>query len=334
MSKKLIFLIVLVILAGLAYWMIGKQPWNTLKGELKDFAIKDTAHITRMFFADKKGNQVLLERNENNQWVVNNQYPADPDKVNIMLATMHDVQVRNPITEKQHNTVVGILATEGVKAEFYEGDKRIKTIYIGSSTPDQEGTYMLIEGSSEPFVTHINGFVGYLSPRFETIAQKWKTKELFTIPAIDIKEVSIQYPQNPKLSFTVTNGATPVLSSTNGVEQADAKFLQFYLGSFQHIFFEAYAEYTPQQTDSIYHTTPLCILKITKNTGEQTTLQIHLKPVDRRTKQQYDEKGSPLPFDPEKYYAFLNDKKEDVVIIQQYVFGRLLRTLDNMKTAH
>lgn len=330
MSKNLKILIALVLVVGVAYWFIAKKPWNTLKGELKDFAIKDTANVTRMFFADKRGNKVLLQRDGQNGWKVDNTFTADPDKINLMLATMHDLQVKNPVSDKSHNTVIGILATDATKAEFYNGDDLIKTIYVGSSTPDQLGTYMLIDGSSVPFVTHINGFVGYLSPRFITEAKKWKTKEIFNIPATEIKEVSVQYPMNPKQSFGIKNGTTPELTSNGNAIPSDAKFLKYYLGGFKGLFFEGYAEaYTPKQIDSIYASTPFCIVKVSKENGGQVTLQVHIKPVDRRTKEQYDEKGNPLPYDPEKYYAFVNNEKE-MVIIQHYSFGRLFRTLDEI----
>ena len=179
MSKNLKILIALVILTGILYWLISRHSWSTFKGDLKEFSIKDTSKVTRMFFADKRGNKVLLQRNDQNIWMVNNKFKADPDKINLMLSTMHDVEVRNPITENEHNTVISILATQGIKAEFYHAEKLIKTIYVGSSTPDQLGTYMLIDGSSLPYATHISGFVGYLTPRFITQEKLWKTKEIF-----------------------------------------------------------------------------------------------------------------------------------------------------------
>jgi len=329
MPKNLRILIALVIFAGLAYWMISRHSWSTFKGDLKEFAIKDTAKITRMFFADKKGNKVLLQRDNQNGWIVDNKFPADPDKVNLMLTTIHDVEVRNPITEAEHNNVISILATQAIKAEYYNGDKLIKTIYVGIATPDQYGTYMLIEGSEHPYVTDISGFVGYLTPRFITQQKHWKSKQIFNLASNEIKSVSIQYPMNEKQSFTIENGISPILKSNNIVKNADEKFLKYYLGSFKNLFFEGYLEGTQAEKDSVHKLTPYCIIQVTKSSGEKISLQVNIKAIDSHTKQHYDEKGNAMAYDTEKYFAFINNDK-DMVLIQEYVFGKLFKTLDDI----
>ena len=329
MSKSLKILIVLVILTGIAYWLMSRHSWSTFKGDLKEFAIKDTSSITRMFFADKRGNKVLLQKNEQQIWMVDNKFIADMDKVNLLLSTMHDVEVRNPISETEHNNVIAILATQAIKAEFYAGTKLIKTVYVGSSTPDQVGTYMLIDGSEKPYVTHINGFVGYLTPRFISQPKQWKSKQIFNLQANEIKSVSVQYPMNMNQSFIIENGITPVLKSNNTTLKSDEKFLKYYLGSFKNLFFEGYIESPQTEKDSIHRITPFCIIQVTKADGEKISLQVNIKALDTHTKQQFDEKGIAMKYDTEKYFAFINDDK-DMVLIQEYVFGKLFRTLDEI----
>lgn len=329
MSKNLRILIALVIVAGIAYWLMSRNSWSTFKGDLKEFAIKDTATITRMFFADKRGNKVLLQRNEQKIWMVDNKFIADQDKVNLILSTMHDVEVKNPIAETEHNSVVSILATQGIKAEFYAGEKLIKTIYVGSSTPDQVGTYMLVDGSAKPYVTHINGFVGYLTPRFISKQKLWKSKQIFNLNANEIKSISIQYPMDMKQSFTIENGITPILRSNNIAMKADEKFLKYYLGSFRNIFFEGYIESTQAEKDSVHRLTPFCVIEVIKANGEKIALQVNVKAIDSHTKLHYDDQGKAMQFDTEKYFAFINNDS-DMVLIQQYVFGKLFKTLDEI----
>jgi Domain of unknown function (DUF4340) len=328
-SKSLKVLTILVLLTGLTYWLINRHPWSTFKGDLKEFSIKDTSAITKMFFADKKGNKVLLQKNEQHVWMIDNKFIADPDKINTLLSTMHDVEVRNPITEAEHNNVISILATQAIKAEFYQGDKLIKTIYVGSSTPDQVGTYMLIEGAEKPYITHIPGFVGYLTPRFISKQKLWKSKQIFNLSASEIKSVSVQYPMNMNQSFTIENGITPILKSSNTTLNADEKFLKYYLGSFRNLFFEGYIESSQAEKDSVHQITPFCIIQVTKSSGEKISLQVNIKAIDSHTKQQYDEKGNVMAYDTEKYFAFINDDK-DMVLIQEYVFGKLFKTLDDI----
>jgi hypothetical protein len=190
---------------------------------------------------------------------------------------------------------------------------------------------MLIDGSDVPFVTHINGFVGYLTPRFITTEKMWKSKEVFNVSASQIKQVSVEYPMDLKNSFVIENGINPILKSNNNPITCDVKFLKYYLGSFEHLFFEGYAEAKSSEKDSVFKRTPFCVIKVIKQNGEQIKLQVNLKPIDRSTMQQYDEKNNKLPYDTEKYFAFINDDK-DMIIIQQYNFGKLFRRLDEMES--
>jgi hypothetical protein len=335
MNKTTKILIIIVAILAAVYFIFLTRPWSTLKTELKDFAIKDTAAITKFFLADKRGNSVTVAKNEKGTWMVNNTYEADVTKVNLLLSTMHDVTVRNPIPEAAYNNVVASMATDGVKAEFYEGDNCVKTVYIGSSTPDQMGTFMMIEGSSTPFVTHIQGFVGYLSPRFFPFAMKWKGRKLFNTPLEEVASVKISYPTQPAHSFELKNTPVQLLNGEGvAVPVGDEKFARFYLSGFQNLYFEGYdEELSGGKADSIRQLTPYCIIELLQKDGNKTRLQVHFKRVDEHTKNQYNTEGMILASDTEKYYAFINEEKE-VAYIQHYNVGRLFKTLQDFTVAH
>ncbi len=335
MNRSIKILLVLLVAGIAAYLMVINKPWTTLKGELKDFAIQDTAVITKIFLADKTGRSVLLQKQLNQTWLVNGIHKADQKKVDLLLATMKQVQVRNPLAESEFNTVVAKMAANSVKSEFYKNDKLIKTIYVGGQTNDNTGTFMMIDGASTPYVTHIPGFVGYLTPRFNTEAIRWKSKEVFVLPAEDIATIGITYPQDAAASFIIDNtGVSPVLKdSNNQIHPADVGFLKYYAASFYNIYFEGYVEdVKPIQHDSIRATPVFCLMEVKqKSTGKTIRLQIHKKGVNRRSTQQFDEEGNKLTIDRDKYFAFLNDEK-DVVYIQDYVFRNLFKTLADFKS--
>ncbi len=334
MKKNLILLLIIVVGALVAYVLIARKPWSTLNSNLKEFAIEDTASITKFFLADKRGHSVTVAKNEKGVWMVNNQFEADMIKVNLLLATMHDVVVRNPVPESAFNTVIGTLATEGVKAEFYMNNKLSKTIYVGPGTPDQAGTFMMIEGADAPFVMQIQGFVGYLTPRFYPYAIKWKGKKVFDVPFENIASVNVSYPQQPSQSFELNNNQSIVLTSA-GKEIAinDVNFAKYYLAGFTNLYFEGYDENMAQaKADSIRKSTPYCIVNLTQKNGTVTKLQVHYKEVGDHTKILYGADGKLLPNDTEKYFAFINEEK-DVVYIQQYNFGRIFKTLSDFTQA-
>lgn len=331
MNKNLKILLVLVAVCAAVYFVFVRKPWTTLKSELKEFAIKDTAAVTRFFLADKRGHSVTVAKNEQGIWMVDHTYKADIMKVNLLLATMHDITVRNPISEKEFNSVIGTLATEGIKAEFYSGDKNIKTVYVGPGSADQSGTFMLIEGSSAPFVTHIDGFIGYLTPRFYTLQIKWKSKEVFNMAEAEIAKITVNYPQQPEQSFEVTNGAAIEVKDVlhNTTVPTDPKFARYYLASFSNLFFEGYdEELSGHSADSIHSMKPYCVIELTKKNNEKIKLQLYYKAVGDHTKILYDEEGKLLPYDTEKFFGFINDEKE-VVYVQEYNFGKVLKKLSD-----
>lgn len=329
MNKNVkILLIATLLLAGI-YLLFINKPWSNFNSERKDFAISDTGSITKIFLADKRNNSVLLEKNEAGEWLVNQIYKADLQKLNLLKATLHDVEVRNPLAESEYNSTVAIMASNAIKVECYNGEKLIKTLYVGTSTPDQTGTFMMVEGSSTPFVTHIPGFVGYLTPRFNVFPIKWKDKSIFTYTAAEIAEVKITYPKRPNASFLIDNSkTTPVVKSLSPeiIIPYDSGFVRYYLSGFSNLYAEGYDEDIPQsQSDSVRNSEPYCVIELKLTSGQTKRLQVHLKPMDKRTKSRVDEAtGEEFEFDTEKYFAFVDDEKY-LSLIQHYTFGRLFK---------
>lgn len=333
MSKQIKILLVLMVAAAAIYVLVIRKPLRSYSGDGTDFAIEDTGSITKFFVANARNEKVLLTKQPDGNWMVDNKVFADLNKVNLLLQTMHDIKMRNPLGENQYNTVIKDLTAAGIKVEFYEGDDLIKTIYVGQATLDQSGTFMMIDGAKTPFVTHIQGFVGYLTPRFPTNPVKWKTKLIFDEDANNIANISVSYPITPQQSFTIDNtSASPVLKDGEGnAVQADVNFIKFYVASFKQLYTEAYDDnFTATQHDSIANGDAYCVIKLTDKGGKVQSLKLHIKGIDLKTKSRYDDTGTELTFDTDKYFGFVNNDN-NMMYIQSYSFGRVLKKLSDFK---
>jgi hypothetical protein len=334
MSKQIKILLVLIVAAAAVYFLVVRKPWKSYTGNGTDFAIADTLNITKIFLADPRGGKVLLTKQVDGSWLVDNHVAADKTKINLLLQTIHDIKMRNPLSTNEFNTVIKELTAAGIKVEFYEGNDLLKTIYVGQMTLDQSGTFMMIDGAESPFVTHIPGFVGYLTPRFPTNPVKWKSKLIFDTKFDELAKVTIDYILTPSESFSLDNiAATPVLKDAAGnAVQTDANFLKYYAGSFTQLFAEAYDDnFTAAQHDSIFQGDAFCTIKVENKAGKTQALKLHIKGIDKKTKSRYNDEGKELTYDTDKYFAFVNGDK-NMVYIQNYSFGRVLKKLSDFKS--
>ena len=65
----------LVVIAGLLIW--NNRYLSTLQGEASDFQVWDTASVTKIYLADRRDRESLLERQPQG-WTLNGTYKAHP----------------------------------------------------------------------------------------------------------------------------------------------------------------------------------------------------------------------------------------------------------------
>jgi hypothetical protein len=191
-NKKLIA--ATIVLAIITVWLVMQNQSGTVREELRDFAVQDTASVTKIFLADRSGKSIELER-EGNRWRLNKKYYARRDAVKVLLETLKNVSVRSMVAKSGYNSIIKQLSSSGIKCEIYmHGEKKPgKVIYVGTETQDSKGTYMMLENSSVPFVTEIPGFEGYLTPRFFLNEQEWRDKTVLDFAYNDIRSIRAVY---------------------------------------------------------------------------------------------------------------------------------------------
>ena len=329
MKGNRLYLIIFIVLAALTLLLLNKDKFSSFKSELRNFAMADTAVIDKIFLADKQGNTVTLQRVHAGEWNVNGKFTANQSKINTLLETMKQLEVKFPVPEKDFNSVVADMATRSVKVEIYQKGKLAKTYFVGIQTVDQLGTYMLMDKSSAPFIMHIPGFNGYLNTRYFTREKEWKTKAMFDVPAEAIDYIKAEYPMEPQKGFVLSadGSVVPLSEKATPLSSLNKQFVQFYMASFRQLNYEGYDQaFNAQKADSVSKLTPYCILEVKDKKGTRSRVRLFLKTVDGQTMQQFDEQtGKPLQIDPERYFALVNDEK-DLVLVQHFVIGKVLRS--------
>ncbi|HET6990834.1 MAG TPA: hypothetical protein VFJ43_05895, partial [Bacteroidia bacterium] len=338
MNRNRITLLIAILLGALTFWLISRQGKSTIRAELRDFAVSDTGSVSKIFLVDKANKQVTLTRETDGRWKVDGKYYARPDAIKNLLITMHDVSVREPVGIKAQENVIKQLATGATKCEIYIGDKLIKQYYVGGETSDMMGTYMLLSdvsdpddivNSSEPFIMEIKGFNGYLTTRYFTSESEWRDRTVFHYFVPDIHTITVEHAGDPANSFTITQSAGKnifTLQTMTGEKLPfDTIAVKQFVSYFGNIGFENFADKLPKEKiDSILHSSPAHIITVTDGANHKTEVKMFLKKNDGSAPEDSTAAMPPL-YDPDRMYAQIVNTG-DFVIVQYYVFGKLLET--------
>jgi hypothetical protein len=330
MKKGTLILLLVVLILGISAFLLMRKPWSNSQHDATAFAIKDTAKVTRIFLADKAGKTVMLQRKANNTWTANNNVLVDHTKINLILTTLHDLQVKMPVSPSMHNTAMGILGSKGIKCEVYEGEHLLKVIYIGTETPDKEGTFMILEGEDQPYIIQQPGFIGFLTPRFSTEEIKWRSKLIFNAAKKDIEEITIRYPSQESESF-VLNAITAqkqgfIKDIKGGLVQTDTLKTNLLLNAFEQLYAEGFYDetvFTKAERDSVFGLKAFVIIQLKLNNGDIQHLSLFEKLVGDKTKDRFDDNQRERSIDPEKFFAKVGSQNL-AASVQEYAFRRVL----------
>ena len=348
-KKNTIAIIIIVILITITGILIGNNRYlSSLRSEAYDFTVYDTASITKLFFADKSGHQVLLQR-EANGWSVDNKYEATQILVNEMLYTLNRMRIKMPVSVKKSENIITRLSTTNTKVEVYQilprinlfnkiklfnHETRSKVFYIGDVTQDNQGTYVLKEGGDKLYVVHLPGLRGNISPRFTANPIDWRSHRIFAENMDNIESVKLEINGDPHNSFIINElgRAQFTMKRLDGepVDFSDNKVLTLMM-AFKDIRFEAFLdEVEPARRDSIIHSPFQQRLTLTTKDGRTiivTTFKL-LANADIYDYSDEDlEKFEDMIKDPDHKYALLSEGNE-FVLIQDFVFGKLLKPAD------
>lgn len=325
-------ILLLLLLAASAYFYFS-QSTGTLNENESDFAVADTASITKIFMVDKQERQILLNRT-NEGWLVNNDFLARKDVIETLLTTIKKMTVKAPVAKAAKDRVLKNIASDGLKVEIYTNNEAQpnKVFYLGTSDQFHTGSYMLLEGAENPYIMHLENMYGYLNPRFVIYEDDYRRNVLFAHKPEEIQSVEVTYPYKKEQSFEVLRKTENDFIVQHPEKQvplpnASAAYINQYLTRFEMINFESY-ERTKSQgyLDSVMLQEPLFTITLTDTADEHISVTGYRKPVKGDFTDLF---GDSIDYDLDRLYGHINN--EELVIIQYYVFDPITRDLDDFR---
>ncbi len=332
MNKTLSYLLVLLFIIGAAWFGINNIDTNTLNKTTAAFALKDSATITKIILEDNEGRKLQLDKKGSNDWRVNGGYKARPDAVERIFQTLTKLQVKYP---------VGKDAYEGVMQTFEKPVRRVvlfadnpnepsKVYLLGGAPHTRKGTYMMLEGTDDPYVVHLLGHEGHLMTRFFTVPETWRDRLLMNYTRSNLASVQVRYPHFEESSFEVKAVADSfTVVSPEGLvkvkpdDRLNRPITMQFVNSFREVYLEGFENGYPR-IDSVRNSKPFAEILITPKSGKVQKITVHYMPVNRRSKMQLDQSGRNVPYDVDRFFAFTNEGK-DFILIQRRSFENIFK---------
>jgi len=331
MKKQTLILLILFAISGSVtawYLMQGDTAGkSTVTGWERQFKVDNTDQIHKIFIADRKGNTTTLKR-KNNTWLYEGKYEVRQNAMDNLMRAFGEMEMMFKPAETAVPTMIKDLATQGIKVELYdEAGENLKTFYVGGGTPDETGTYMIMEGSEQPYVVGMPTWQGNLRARFMLTGDDWRDKSIFKHTVDDIQSVAVEYPKQQNKSFRLvkTGGEYEVQPFYDFSPKIDKEIktgtVEAFLNGFKKVGAEAFENQNPRR-DSVARQVPFSRITLTTTDGEE--LKAAFYPILPEAQTVDVKTGSALQTSSqvERFFVDINDG-EDFMLAQQRVFGHL-----------
>lgn len=339
MTRSRLTLFVALALAGVAIFLSTRPESGALEADRSThFAIADTSEVTRIRIADAQGGVAVLERGAHplGLWTLNGTRWARKDATDLLLKTFKRVSVRQPVQQSAKEGVLKMMAASGKRVDIYLNGATTpsKTWFIGTPTQSHTGTHMLLElpgegRSSEPYITHMEGFTGFLSTRFFTSENEWRYTGVYESRPEAIASIHAVPLDDSGMEATMTwteDQQTLKLADDNMVQPAQADLRDQWLRMCD-VHIETWDSHlTAAQEDSLKSSPAAWRLEVQYRDGRIVPMDLHWKApiID-----EYNLDGTLMTHDGSRMYAVVG---EEVALVQTFVFNPILdfwRNLDS-----
>ncbi|MDR2980262.1 MAG: hypothetical protein LBV02_07480 [Bacteroidales bacterium] len=347
-NKNRLYLIIAVVLVIVSVVIIlfengilrrgGQEPPSNI------FAIKDSSLVTKIFIADMAGNSVLLSRSAGG-WLVNDSMTAMVQKMESLLSVMMNLTIREPVVKTAQTTINSALAVGGIKVEVYEiapkfklfgvkfGEKErlVKTYYMGPATEDNMSNFAVLEGLDIPYVVHVPGFRGFVTPQYSQFPLDWVSHSVFDTKITRIQELTSQDLENPAESYRIVKSGPRSFDLFNArnekIMSYDTLKLIDMLSEYRNKNFESVeSSLQPAQQDSVLRHHLFKIIILTDVDGKSTEMKLyHFLNYKEEVEMAIPDPTLALARD--RFYGVINSDESRLYKMQYYHFDRQVQPL-------
>ena len=336
LSASVILLISIVFLVN--------RPSGTLDDSVKNFAIEDTAAISRIFLANSFGDESLLERNEDGQWLLNKKDEVITHNVNDLLGAIYHITVKYIVGKAARENINKRMASGATKVEIYYRDYRIKmgklqwikftnkkVYYIGQPTMDNMGSFAILEGSQVPCVVYYPGFRGYIGAKYSPLEDSWRSHAIVRLKRSQIQEIISLDFEKEENSFRVVRSSErnfDIFSFDNTqIAPYDTLHLVEFLAEFRDLNYENKIKNISQEEKESILKNKFKEVQITDTEGNTTVITMFHLENEYNQEELEHEIDFMESYNRDRFYAVFNGNTDELYFCQFFVFDRIVQPI-------
>jgi hypothetical protein len=248
-NKRLtLLLLFLTVAIAVTYWLGKTADENSVQKNL--FSNYDLSSIDRVTLSGTTDSVTLDYKGS--RWMVNDRYPADPDMIDVLFATLQQAEPRRPVSKTLQDSVAKQVRQHGVTVMLYSSAERITYFIAGGNETKTQAVFLEPE-SELTYLMTIPGYRVYVSGIFELPEAGWRNKRVFAFNWRNFSNLELRYPSRPDDSFVVEMEDN--YFGIRGME-SDTTHLNDFLDGVSLLHVLAYAG-SSEQFDSLSRHTPL-----------------------------------------------------------------------------
>lgn len=233
------------------------------------FRVEDLKSINKIVLESESSNVVLAY--EGSHWMVNGRYQADRHLIDLLFATLQQVEPKRSVAGSLEDSVGSALEQTGIKVSLMAEGNTVETFYAGGNLKKTQA-YFKKSGDHTSYLMNIPGYRVYAAGIFELDENGWREKRVFNFNWRNFKSLHASFPANAKQDFTVE--FINHYFGIKGIAAIDTMKLNNYLDAVSLLQVKQYGA-ASQKYDSLLKTSPLAVIEVSDVADTQYTLALY-----------------------------------------------------------
>jgi hypothetical protein len=180
-------------------WLVYNYRTDTGVTDKNLFKVDDLSVVDRVRLINQKDTIEITF--DGAHWRVNGR-PADPDMIQVLMATLAQAEPRRPVAKLERDSIARALTQHGITVTLFAGTQPLQSFFAGGNRQKTQA-YFMRNGETTPYAVIIPGYRVYVSGIFEAGETDWLDKRIFNFNWRNFKSLKAEFP-NPSDDFEVS----------------------------------------------------------------------------------------------------------------------------------